>query len=173
MSTEDEEYELEVGRPDMPAGLRPHVDLMVYAPPGFLGDQGEGVSTARKEQHMGTPLVSGRAAAVAGVLATVFGLAAANASNFTFLPSWAPLALWGAAAICAFLVGLPLPEYAGGAPVAQKAVPALGAISVGLGAAAASMPSGTPQAILAFLGLLFLAATGKAVPVKVQEEVRQ
>lgn len=74
---EDEEYEVEVGRPVMPGSeLRPHVDLTLYAPPGFMADQGEAVATSQtKESHMGTIL------AVVGGVASLVGVALFSPEN--------------------------------------------------------------------------------------------
>lgn len=121
---------------------------------------------------MATPIVTGKTAVVAGFLATALGAIAALAPNMAFMPHWSVFALWLAAAGCAFLVGLPIDPYNGGLVVAVKAVPALGAVAIGLGATGAALePGGLAQGIVGFATLIVLALTGKGVPVQSKEQL--
>lgn len=140
--------------------------------PERLAAQDPGLPARPKESSMGTPLVSGKLAAVAGVLATIFAAAASWAPSLTFLPSWAPFALWALASIAALLVGTALPEYKGGPVVAVTAVPALLAVSAGLKTVASQLPPGAVQSVVLFLSILVDALAGKALPVKEKEDVK-
>lgn len=129
---------------------------------------------AEKRTEMETPIVSGKAAVVAGFLATAFGAIASLAPTISFLPSWAGFALWLCAALASILAGLHLPEYKGGAVVAAKAVPALAAVAAGLGATGAALePGSLPQGLVGFGMLVVLALTGKAVPLKSAEQANE
>lgn len=101
------------------------------------------------------PVVSEKFAALAAAIATALAGAAALAPQLTFLPPWAPFALWCLAAVAAYLAGKALPPFAGASPsLPQWLVPLLKSVAAVLTGYAASLPVGS-----ALQGVVMLAAT--------------
>jgi len=111
------------------------------------------------------PIVTGKWAVVAGVLATGLGFVAAWAPNLTFLPPWVPFALWALAGVAALLAGVAVPAFKGTSPtVPQVLVPVCLALATALQHFAGSLSPGTVQSLVLFGSLLLFALGGKALP---------
>lgn len=126
--------------------------------------------TAGLEKKPMEPLVSPTVAKIAGAIALVLGLLAAALPSLPFAaPAWLGIALWALTYVASLLGGLGLPVFKGGSPLVPLAmVPTLLSIGGGLTVWASTLPPGTFQSVVLFVGALCLALAGKAIPLSGQ-----
>lgn len=110
--------------------------------------------------------VSPKLVAVAATIAAILGVA--YTIPLPFLPDWVPTVIWVLYAVACLFAGLGLKEFKGGGSLVPSTVaPILALVSGGLAAAGSYLTEGsTLQKIAVLASGIFLAITGKAVPVK-------
>ena len=86
-------------------------------------------------------------------------------STFSFLPQWAPAALYIGAAVCCVLAGLPLKPFAGPSPALPLwLVPIFSIAATLLAAFSTSLTPGTLKTVLELAVAVCLVLAGKAAP---------